>query len=57
MKEESIYEVKSMFDLKLNESLRIDGYRITKVPGGFIYCREESLVNIANPVFVPFSDK
>lgn len=28
-------------------------YKITKVPGGYIYCREEQQVNIANPVFVP----
>ena len=28
-------------------------YRITRVPNGWLYCREEPQEGIANPVFVP----
>lgn len=39
--------------IKLHETTITGGFKITKVPGGYIYCREEPQVNIANPVFVP----
>ncbi len=57
MKKELELVEKTVFNLEINEEIRIAGYRITRVPGGWIYCREECVVNIANPVFVPFSDK
>lgn len=46
-----------MLNMKLHEQLEVcnGAYLITRVIGGWIYCRQEPSVNIANPVFVPFS--
>jgi len=48
---------KDIYDLKPHESTTIDNgaFVVTRVPGGWIYTREEPQVNIANPVFVPYS--
>ncbi len=49
--------MKELINMKLHEQIEIlnGQYVVTKVPGGWIYCRQESQANIAAPVFVPFS--
>ena len=48
-----------LIHMKLHESREINNgeYIVTRVLGGWIYCRQEPQANIANPVFVPFSIK
>lgn len=48
--------MQDLINMKLHEQKEILGrqYVITRVPGGWIYCRQEPQVNIAHPVFVPF---
>ncbi|EFK36853.1 Uncharacterised protein [Chryseobacterium gleum] len=41
--------------INLHDWTRSLDFKITRVPGGYIYCREEGKVNIANPVFVPLN--
>lgn len=45
-----------LLNMKLHETKEIlnGTFIITRVPGGWIYDRQEPTVNIANPVFVPF---
>ena len=38
-------------DMKLHETAMIGNYEVTRVPGGWIYCRYQNLM----PVFVPIS--
>lgn len=46
-----------LLNMKLHEEMEINNgsYYVTRVLGGWIYCRQEPRVNIANPVFIPFS--
>lgn len=46
-------EDKTMYELMLNESIYIEGYRITRVPGGWIY-QTQSPTSIGM-VFVPYN--
>lgn len=48
---------KTIYDLKLHETFHLLQYTVTRVAGGWLYCREEPQVNIAIPVFVPFNDE
>ena len=48
--------MEELLNMKLHETIEIFNgkFVITRVPGGWIYDRQEPTVNIANPVFVPF---
>ena len=45
-----------LLEMKLHDTIRIlDGkYVITRVPGGWIYDRQEPKVNISRPIFIPY---
>jgi hypothetical protein len=47
--------MKELLEMKLHDQMIIlnGQYVITRVPGGWIYDREEPSANISNPVFVP----
>lgn len=42
---------KKMYEIELNDSIYLNGYSITRVPGGWIYDRPNG------PVFVPFNNE
>lgn len=44
---------KTIYDLKLHESVEVDGYRITRVPGGWLYCHFFS----KRVIFIPFNNE
>lgn len=48
---------KTIYQLELHETLEINNgeFVVMRVPGGWIYTRQEPTVNIANPVFIPHS--
>ena len=50
---------KTIYNLKLHERLDFpkEGFAVMRVPGGWIYTRQEPQANIANPVFVPYVRK
>lgn len=50
-------ELQELIQMKLHETKEIHNgaYVITRVPGGWIYDRQEPKVNISNVVFVPFT--
>jgi len=57
MKQEEEITKQKLLNMKLHDTVVINNgfYVITRVLGGWIYCRQEPTVNIANPVFVPFN--
>ena len=42
--------MKNIYNLKLHEECIIDGFRILRVPGGWLY-------KMGHPVFVPFNNE
>ena len=54
---QKLSEATKLLNMKIHEQIEVNNgmYNVTRVLGGWIYCRQEPAVNIANPVFVPFS--
>lgn len=49
---------KNIYNLGLHELIEVPKFGcVIRVPGGWIYTRQEPQVNIANPVFIPFNDE
>lgn len=48
---------KTIYDLELNENIVVNGHTVHRVPGGWVYTREEPQVNILSTCFVPYSNE
>ena len=52
-------ENKNIYDLKLHEETLISGYRILRVPGGWIYDKWDYKKEnyLFDPIFIPFNNE